>query len=121
MFYSGSARLILRQEYHTKCLYSESLLTSQIDWASAQADRLKELGSIPPETLPDPPHPKAELLLNAILGANHEIHEAIRMWDDLKRVGEEALQEKEIAERSKRDVRLDRSVINFLCDVEFFI
>lgn len=98
------------QEYYDKCTHSENLLTSQITWASSQAERLKELGDLPPETLADPPHPKSEKLLEAILAANHEVMEAIRIYDDLKRMGEEALQEREVAERSKRDVRLDRTV-----------
>jgi hypothetical protein len=58
----------------------------------------------------DPPHPQAEQLLEAILGANHELAEALRIYDDLQRVGEEAMLEREVEERSRRDIRLDRSV-----------
>lgn len=102
------------REYHDKCQSSQALLASQIDWATSQAKRLRELQELPPDSMPDPPHPHAEQLLEAILGANHELAEALRIYDDLQRVGEEAMLEREVEERSRRDIRLDRSQIQYI-------
>lgn len=47
-----------------------------------------------------------EKLLAAILASNEELLEALRLYDDLERVGIE----RDAEERSKREVRMDRSV-----------
>jgi len=102
------------REYYDKCQRSEDLLSTQVGWAASQAKRYRELEGIPPESFPDPPHPKAEQLLQAILDARTEIADVFRIYDDLRRLGEEAVQEREAEERSKRDVRLDRSQIQYI-------
>lgn len=52
-----------------------------------------------------------EKLLAAILAANEELLEALRLYDDLERVGIE----RDAEERSKREVRMDRSVSSGHC------
>lgn len=47
-----------------------------------------------------------EKLLAAILASNEELLEALRLYDDLERVGIE----RDAEERSKREIRMDRSV-----------
>ena len=47
-----------------------------------------------------------EKLLAAILASNEELLEALRQYDDLERVGIE----RDAGERSKREIRMDRSV-----------
>ncbi len=48
-----------------------------------------------------------ENLLAALLGANAEIVEALKQYDDLERVG----MEREAEELSRRDVRMDPRVL----------
>lgn len=53
-----------------------------------------------------------EQLLAALLGANAELMEALKQYDDLKRVG----LERKIEDQSRRDARLGRRVRRpFLC------
>ena len=52
-----------------------------------------------------------EQLLAALLGANEELLEALRQYDDLERVGIE----RDAEERSRKETRIDRSV-RFLVD-----
>lgn len=50
-----------------------------------------------------------EKLLAALLGANEELLEALRLYDDLERVGIE----RDAEERSRKETRMDRSVSNY--------
>ena len=50
-----------------------------------------------------------EKLLAAILASNEELLEALRLYDDLERVGIE----RDTEERSKREIRMDRAVCIF--------
>jgi hypothetical protein len=47
-----------------------------------------------------------EQLLAALLAANEELLEALRVYDDLERVGAERM----VEERSRKEVREDRTV-----------
>lgn len=47
-----------------------------------------------------------EQLLADLLAANEELMEALRVYDDLERVG----LEREAEERSRKEIRMDRSV-----------
>ena len=91
---------------------------AQIPWASAGADRSRqrrlaqnELKPQRPRSGPTRPESPVELtteeqLLAALLEANETLLSVLRVYDDVERIG----QERETEERSKHEVRIDRSV-----------
>lgn len=92
------------QEFHQKCMNSHELIFAQIPWATAQAEKSRvealEQGEVVKET-------EAEKLLAAILRTNGELQDALRMYEDLTRVG----LERQAEEKSKYDWRMDRRTI----------
>lgn len=127
--------LIPYQEFYARCRASQELISAQIPWAFAQAEKSRQASgkteARPREGLRSserergergererpPSSPKKdkgdsehltteEKLLAAILAANEELLEALRQYDDLERVGIE----RDAQERSKKEVRMDRSV-----------
>lgn len=90
----------------------------QIPWATAQADQSKgELQRIRQANMENGfadtgpvPTSKEEELLAALLGANQELLEAFRIYDDLERLGRAEQEEREAEERSKKETRMDRTV-----------
>ena len=108
---------------------SQNLIVSQIPWASSQASRFrsrthpdKDEESSQREVAsasPSPDH-RAEELLAALLAANQELADVIRIYEDLRRLAEETALEREAEERSKIETRLDRSVSLDFCDVSFY-
>lgn len=88
---------------------------AQIPWATAQADRSREelrriyLDENGQETRPIPTS-KEEELLAALLAANQELLEAFKIYDDLERLGVAEQEEREVEERSRKEIRLDRTV-----------
>jgi hypothetical protein len=88
---------------------------AQIPWATAQADRSREelrriyLDENGQETRPIPTS-KEEELLASLLGANQELLEAFRIYDDLERLGVAEQEEREVEERSRKETKLDRTV-----------
>ena len=106
------------QEWYRKCRSSQDFIMAQIPWATAQADRSRDellqayMASQPgvdPQHLQIPTS-KEEELLAALLGANEELVEAFRIYDDLERLGFAEQEEREVQERSRKETRLDRSV-----------
>ncbi|KAF8905168.1 hypothetical protein CPB85DRAFT_1315922 [Mucidula mucida] len=108
------------QEFYLKCRQSQEIIYAQIPWATAGAERSRAAkdqqrkrtqsnASLPLLNSPhgQSPDPKEltveENLLAALLGANAEIVEALKQYDDLERVG----MEREAEELSRRDVRMD--------------
>lgn len=108
-----------------KCRTSQELIYAQIPWASAGAERSRLESGRPPkaplsnrnESYPDLAASRGsedepieltteEQLLAALLGANEELLEALRVYDDLERVGAERM----VEERSRQEVRVDRTV-----------
>ena len=67
------------QEFRAKCRTSQDLICSTIPWASAEADKAVARGGNPPE----------ERLLAELLVANEELLDALKMYDDLEKVGVE--------------------------------
>ena len=130
--YDANSDRPIIQEFYARCRASQELISAQIPWAFAQAERSREAAakegkaveakpkegrhSVERERDRPPPSPKKdgdsdhltteEKLLAAILRANEELLEALRLYDDLERVGIE----RDAEERSKREVRMDRSV-----------
>ena len=51
-----------------------------------------------------------EQLLGALLEANEALTSVLRVYDDIERIGIERGIEREAVERSRQEVRLDRSV-----------
>ena len=88
---------------------------AQIPWATAQADRSREelrrlyLDENGLETQPIPTS-KEEELLASLLGANQDLLEAFRIYDDLELLGVAEQEEREVAERSRKETKLDRTV-----------
>lgn len=87
---------------------------AQIPWATAQADRSREeirrLYGESEDTNGSKTVSKEEELLAALLGANEELLEAFRIYDDLQRLGIMEQEEKEVQERSRKEIRIDRTV-----------
>ncbi|KAI0789425.1 hypothetical protein C8Q75DRAFT_765583 [Abortiporus biennis] len=113
----------LIQEFYARCRASQELIFAQIPWASAGAERSraarderdapgKKRRTSPPRTPrkhSDRDNTSIELtqeeqLLAALLSANEELTEALKIYDDLERMKVE----KETEERSKRDTRMRR-------------
>lgn len=93
-----------------KCRASQELIYAQIPWASAGAERSR-LANSRRQTVHESPDGTVELtieerLLAALLGANEDLLEALRVYDDLERVAVE----REAEEISRRDIKMDRSV-----------
>lgn len=82
-------------EFYRKVLHSQDLIASQIPWASAQAER----------------GDAGEILLGDLLEAHGRTSEAIRMVDEARRRSEEEEEERRVLDRSKVEVRLDRSAL----------
>ena len=95
---------------------SQELIFAAIPWATAGADRSRAERVSDPLTQHDgeresfEPTPE-ELLLSDLLGANADLVEALRLYEDLERV---AL-ERETEDRSRKDTRMDRRV----CSLSF--
>lgn len=94
----------LVDEFYTKVARSQELLASQIGWASAQADRSRTRGPLPGET-------RQEALLADILEAHGRASEAVGMVDDARRQLDEEEQERQVTERSKVEVSIDRAAM----------
>ncbi|KAJ7141849.1 hypothetical protein C8R43DRAFT_1016600 [Mycena crocata] len=123
---------IVISEFHKKCIDSQELIFTQIPWASAGAERSRVAkdqeerererererkrktsantlntlngnanGSVPDLALPV--STREEDLLAELLAANEELMEALKLYDDLKRVAVE----REAEDRSRREVRMD--------------
>jgi hypothetical protein len=119
------------QEFYVRCRASQELIFAQIPWATAGAERsrvhkpthvektrLNVLHTfLPPSSADnhtnDPPGVTTEeRLLAALLGANEDLLEALRMYDDLQRMVSET------EERNKIDnVKVHRNVslLQFSC------
>ncbi|SPO26026.1 uncharacterized protein UTRI_02300 [Ustilago trichophora] len=89
----------LIDEFYNKVIRSHELIASQIPWASAQADRAAERES------------KEEALLADLLDAHGRTGESIHAVDEARRRIEEEEEERQVTERSKVEVRLDRSAL----------
>lgn len=95
----------LVDEFYSKVVRSQELIASQIGWASAQADRSRIAASgAERET-------REEALLADLLEAHGRTSEAVRVVDDARRRIEEEEAERRVTERSKVEVRLDRSAL----------
>lgn len=128
------------QEWHGKCLTSQELIAAQIPWATAGADRsraareaqqqqLQQQRTIKRRNSPNGPgitnavakSPRnkqgngedspveltaEEQLLGELLEANGALTSVLRDYDDIERIGIE----RETLERSRQEVRLDRTV-----------
>ncbi|KAH9039426.1 hypothetical protein EDB84DRAFT_1477955, partial [Lactarius hengduanensis] len=118
------------KEWHAKCLTSQDLIAAQIPWATVGADRLRAAREAQQqqqlqqqrtikhrnsphrqnqkqgngEDSPVEPTPE-EQLLGALLEANGALTSVLRDHDDIERIGIE----RETLERSRQEVRLDRS------------
>lgn len=123
-----------------KCRSSQELIFAQIPWAYAGAERSRlargrpehnksqifapedksfpNVASISPGVDDTPVElTTEEKLLAALLAANEELLEALRVYVDLESLAIERRTE----ERSRKDVRMDRSVSLGLTPVRFFL
>ncbi|KAG8681829.1 hypothetical protein FRC08_015372 [Ceratobasidium sp. 394] len=99
------------QEFRQKCLKSQEIVAAQIDWATAQADRAraKQLALVGPGELV--PTTAEEQLLDALCTANMELNDVFKTYDDIQRVAISEREEAEVRERSRVELRLDRSKV----------
>lgn len=105
------------REFHAKCVSSQELICAQIEWATAGAERSRALKNAEkgeqkqPEGDEEQSPPELtveEQLLAALLGANADLLEALKQYDDLIRVG----LERKVEDRSRKEVRLDRRLLS---------
>jgi hypothetical protein len=124
------------QEWHTKCLTSQELIAAQIPWATAGADHSRAVREAQQQQRAIKRHNSPnglnvsnvltkhsrqkqgsedespieltaeEKLLGALLEANEALTSVLRMHDDIEQIGIE----RQALERSRQEVRLDRSV-----------
>jgi hypothetical protein len=106
-------RLSLSQEFYFKCHASQDFIATQIPWATAGADRSREQRTIQISLLPQQEQAAQateltveEQLLADLLGANEELLESLRMYDELHALG----LEREAEAKSREDTRMPRSV-----------
>ncbi|EST05990.2 hypothetical protein PSEUBRA_005045 [Kalmanozyma brasiliensis GHG001] len=97
--HGDTAELI--DEFYGKVVHAQELIASQIAWASAQVERAKMAGG----------EGREEALLADLLEAHGRTSEAVRAVDEARRVAEEEEEERRVTERSKVEVRLDRSAL----------
>lgn len=122
------------REFYARCRASQELISAQIPWAFAQAERSRQAagrrgqpnGVMRPSTDSRIPNrtdsqislstisstgelTQEEQLLAALLAANEDLMEALRLYDDLERVG----MEREAEERSRKETRMDRSHLRY--------
>jgi hypothetical protein len=91
-------------------LKSQEIIAAQIDWATAIADRARaeQLSIVGPGE--HVPTTVEEQLLHALVTANGELNDAFKGYDDLERIAISEREEAEVRERSRVELRLDRSV-----------
>ncbi|KAG8908981.1 hypothetical protein FRB99_000084 [Tulasnella sp. 403] len=108
----------LIREFHSKCMRSQDIVSAQIPWATAQADRARAqaLASRPPDAEPTDSQTLEEELLAQLLQAHQELIEGFRVYDDLERLALAEREEKEVQERSRHETRLDRSQMYISAD-----
>lgn len=121
--------LTVGQEFYARCRASQELISAQIPWAFAGAERSRQdahrngeqRGPVRPSMESNRPRTDSQIsrttsedgqltqeeqLLAALLAANEDLMEALRQYDDLERVG----MEREAEERSRKETRMDRNV-----------
>ncbi|KAI0309899.1 hypothetical protein OF83DRAFT_1166758 [Amylostereum chailletii] len=117
------------KEFYTKCKTSQELICTQIPWASAGADRSRQLreqakANVQADATLRPNRQSIdapieltveEQLLASLLDANEELISVLRVYEDVERIGVEA----EAQERSKTDTRMDRSRMVFAQNEDF--
>ncbi|PWY98886.1 hypothetical protein BCV70DRAFT_201672 [Testicularia cyperi] len=108
----------LVDEFYSKVVRSQELLASQIPWASAQADRSRESldrqrAIAASEGRPTPPmgETPAERLLGDLLESHGRLLEASNLVDETRRRIVEEEEERRVTERSKVEMRIDRSAL----------
>ncbi|KZT03333.1 uncharacterized protein LAESUDRAFT_684169 [Laetiporus sulphureus 93-53] len=119
------------REFYARCRASQELISAQIPWAFAGAERSRQAsgrrerpvrpsfdsGRTRTDSVVSHPESEAgsgeltqeEQLLAALLAANEELMSALRQYDDLERVGIE----REAEERSKKETRMNRSQLRY--------
>ncbi|OBZ74920.1 TOM1-like protein 2 [Grifola frondosa] len=95
------------REFYARCRASQELISAQIPWAFAGAERSREAAARKEDDAPE--LTTEEKLLAALLAANEELLEALRLYDDLERVGIE----RDAEERSKKETRMDRTRLRY--------
>ncbi|KAI0920434.1 hypothetical protein AcW1_002174 [Taiwanofungus camphoratus] len=118
------------REFYARCRASQELISAQIPWAFSGAERSRRAAgreqplqdmrpsidsnrTTSPVSTTDtdrtPELTPEEQLLADLLAANEELMEALRVYDDLERVG----LEREAEERSRKEIRMDRSQLRY--------
>ncbi|KAH8099783.1 hypothetical protein BXZ70DRAFT_1025894 [Cristinia sonorae] len=103
------------KEFYARCRASQELIYAQVPWATANAERSrhgagaprqKRRNSPPDSPMVDVDETVEEQLLGALLSANEQLTEALKMFEDLERVKKE----KDVEERSKKETRANYRV-----------
>ena len=117
--FSGSEILLYNQEFHSKCLASQELIIAQIPWATAGAERsrlraLEERRQLDKDYINTNTDTREERLLADLLKANEDLAEALKIYDDLARLGIEKEIVKAATERSQAETRMN-GYLNVKC------
>ncbi|CAL1703992.1 unnamed protein product [Somion occarium] len=92
------------QEFRLRCRASQEFISSQIAWATSQAEQSRSDVGSSQET-------REEQLLADLLATNEELLEAMKIYDDLERLGVE--QEKEERTRAERKLCALTAITSF--------
>ncbi|KAF8183813.1 kinase-like domain-containing protein [Mycena galopus ATCC 62051] len=97
-------------EFYKKCIDSQEVISTQIQWATATAERNRVAADEPPSEAPLALTPGAtfeltreEALLAELLAANEQLTETLKLYDDLERVAFEHL----VEQRGRQDQRMN--------------
>ncbi|EPS98820.1 hypothetical protein FOMPIDRAFT_1037243 [Fomitopsis schrenkii] len=122
------------REFYARCRASQELIAAQIPWAFAQAEKSRQASGrrgqparvlrpsldahgrrrtdsqVSLSTISSSGElTQEEQLLAALLAANEDLMEALRLYDDLERVGIE----REAEERSRKETRMNRNQLRY--------
>ncbi|KAH8108353.1 hypothetical protein DFH11DRAFT_1633902 [Phellopilus nigrolimitatus] len=97
------------KEFYAKCRASKELVHAQISWASAGAEqsRLRQLeaADLRMNNTNELLSTREEKLLAELLKSNEELTEALKIYDDIERIGVEKEVERHATERSRSEFR----------------
>lgn len=102
------------QEFYQKCFHAHESLTNQIEWAQAEAVQSRERVNMQN----DPNNPSEEQYrptfeeqaLGSLFEAHGSLAEVLKQHDDLDNLAADEREMKEVRERSKKEMRMDRNV-----------
>ncbi|ORY24881.1 hypothetical protein BCR39DRAFT_545694 [Naematelia encephala] len=97
------------REFYEKCFHAHESLTNQMDWAQAEAAQSRERVIMIPGSDEHLEPTIEERALSSLFEAHSQLAEALKQHDDMERMAMDEREMREVRERSKKDIRMDRS------------